>query len=109
VDLHAVDEVRGERGLQDLAHVRVVVAEAREPLAGVEVEVGAARRRRRGRSPRAETYCLSKPRIEHVDERRVEMARAASSSVSTAGSAAGRSRLDEGRRTTVSGQIWDKR
>ncbi|HEY7629334.1 MAG TPA: aminotransferase class III-fold pyridoxal phosphate-dependent enzyme, partial [Thermoleophilaceae bacterium] len=42
VDLHAVDEVGRERGLQHLAHVRVVVAETREALAGMEVEVRAA-------------------------------------------------------------------
>ena len=41
VDLDAVDEVRGERRLQHLADVGVVVAEAREPLAGVHVEVRA--------------------------------------------------------------------
>ena len=41
VDLHAVDQVRGERRLQHLAHVGMVVAEAREALAGVEVEIRA--------------------------------------------------------------------
>ncbi len=42
VDLDAVDEVGGERRLQHVAHVGMVVAEAGEALAGVEVEVGAA-------------------------------------------------------------------
>ena len=63
VDLHAVDEVGGERRLQHLAHVGMVVAEAGEALAGVEVEVRAARRRRRGRSPARTRTRLSKPRI----------------------------------------------
>ena len=41
VQLDAVDEIGGQRGLQDLADSGMVVAQAREALAGVEVEVGA--------------------------------------------------------------------
>jgi hypothetical protein len=43
VDLHPVDQIRGERRLQDRAYVGMVVAEAGEPLAGVEVEIRATR------------------------------------------------------------------
>jgi hypothetical protein len=41
VNLHAIHEVRVERGGEDGPHVGMAVTEARETLAGVEVEVGA--------------------------------------------------------------------
>ncbi len=44
VDLHAVHEIRGKCGLQNVANVRMVVTQAREALPRVKVEVGATRR-----------------------------------------------------------------
>ena len=75
VELHAVDEVRGERRLQHLAHVGVVVAEAREALAGVEVEVGAAGGVVEVGALRGDVLLVEAEDPQHVDERGVEMAR----------------------------------
>lgn len=75
MDLHAVDEVLRERGLQYLAHFGMVVAEAREALAGVEVEVRATVGVVEIRAARGHVVLVKAEDAEHVDERRVEMAR----------------------------------
>ena len=41
MDLDAVEQIRRERRMQHVAHVGMVVAEAGEALAGVEVQVRA--------------------------------------------------------------------
>ena len=75
VDLHAVDEVRGERRLQDVAHVGMVVTEAGEPLAGVEVEIRATRGVVEVGPLRRDVLLVEAEDPQHVDERRIEMAR----------------------------------
>ncbi len=75
VDLHAVDEVRVERGMQRLANVGVVVAEARKSLAGVEVEVGATCGVVQVGPSRGAVLLVEAEDPQHVDERRIEVAR----------------------------------
>ena len=81
VDLHAVEEVRRERRLQHLAHVGMVVAEAREALAGVEVQVGAPVGVVEVGALRRDVLLVEAEDPQHVDERGSRW-RAASSSVS---------------------------
>ena len=75
VDLHAVGETRGERRLEHSADVGVVVAEAREALAGVEVEMGAAAGVVEVGAARRDVLAVEAEDREHVDQRRVQMAR----------------------------------
>ena len=75
MDLHPVDQVSVERRLQHGAHLGMVVSEARKPLAGVKIEVGAA-------VAVVEVGALGRPigpveaeDPQHVNERRIEVAR----------------------------------
>ncbi len=73
MDLHAVGEVGGERRAQHVAHVGVVVAEAREALAGVHVEVRAPGRVVEVGALRRRVLLVEAEDPQDVDERRVEV------------------------------------
>ena len=75
VDLHAIDQIRRERGLQCGAHVGMVMAEAREALAGVKIEIRAARPVVEVGPPRRAVRLVEAEDPQHVDERRIEVAR----------------------------------
>ncbi len=74
MDLHAVGEVAGERRLQHFAHVRVVVPQAREALARVEVQVGAAGGVVEVGALRRGELLVEAEDAQHVDQRGVEVA-----------------------------------
>src|SRR5205823_1667144 len=75
VDLHTVDEVRLERGPQDVAHVRVVVTQTCEALAGMEIEISATRGVVEVRPLGRRVLLVEAEDPQHVDERWIEMAR----------------------------------
>ena len=81
VELHAVDEIGGERRLQHLAHIGMVVAEAGEALAGMEVEIGAPVGVVEVGAPRRRVRLVEAEDPQHVDERGVEVARGQSQRV----------------------------
>ena len=73
VKLHAVDEVRVERRAQDLAHVGMVMPEAREALARVEVEIRPPRGVVQIRPLGRDVLLVEAEDPEHVDERSIEV------------------------------------
>jgi hypothetical protein len=74
VYLDTVEEVCGEDGVQDLAHIGMVVPEAGEPFAGVEVEIGATRGVVEVGALRRLVLLVEAEDPQHVDERSIEMA-----------------------------------
>ena len=74
MNLDAVHEVRGEGGRESVADIGMVVSKAREPLAGVEVEVGTPGSVVQIRPLRGHVLLVEPEDPKHVDERRVEMA-----------------------------------
>ena len=75
MDLDAVKEIAVERRLQHRPHVRMVVAEAGEALAGVHVEVLAPGGVVEVGAAGGDVLLVEPEDPQHVDERRVEVAR----------------------------------
>src|ERR1700733_13185670 len=66
MDLHAIDEVPGKRRLQDLANVRMVVAEARKALAAMQVQISATCSVIQIRAPRRHILRIEAKDAKHV-------------------------------------------
>ena len=75
MNLDAIDEIVRQRRLQDAAHVGMVVPEAREALAGVEVQVRTPVSVIEIRASGANELRVETDDPQHVDKCRIDVAR----------------------------------